>query len=528
MGQIIDFSKALPAGIRPDSRSPRNSLVLKTCTNLRPTRWGLKDFITIRQPVEASALTSAGITPAWPFPQLFRAKGETLLFDSAAVFRVTETGSGTWTLAAITTKDADNLGSGSPSNKAITADGPWHFMDFYDFWMAFNGSCCVFQTGYDANVWVQDSPLIGTGCAFWEGRGVYGNLPSAKLTAWDTFLDTYDGTLPAHVSAVLDNTQAMGSNWVWWSSIGGEDMLSIFSQSLMEYGAFGSPTDTGFGGTERPYIFDVWRRNECGARPMPWQGTVLKVQPLGQHLMVYGDGGVSALTPQTTPAVEFNVSTFSLQDLGLDQFGVAGRSAAGGDDQGHMFVDAAGELWFVAPNLQTERLGHGELFSGMDGSEIVISKDPQRKEFYISDGTDTYVRTETGMGKAPWAPTTIHFAQGTLVGHKFDAADPDSVTVRTETIDFGTRTVKELRRVLLHTTDTEGWTCQVHYRNDKSAAFTSTSTFPIRAQGDRLLNIAAVEFEVSLFNAERTECNLDALQFEVILGSGAPELRGYL
>lgn len=513
---ILDFTEVIQRGLRPDSRMPVGAPYLTTCTNMRPTPYGLKDFNAVVQPITAAELTALSITKSWPFPQLFRGKSVTLLFSATGVFTVTESPANDWQLTAITTYNAADMASASPATKAITTGGPWHFVDFYDTWMAFNGVSTVFKVGASSGVWTTDAVTISTGGDYKEARVFYAGFTSNMyaLADWPTFLGTLDGTLiPTEFSSktLLDD---MGANWVWWSAIGGGDLLWLFNLAFMKYASLGTTPDTGFS-SDRYYFQELWRRNEAGARPMPWQGTVYQVKQLGDVMMAYGTGGVSALVPGGDPA------TFGLRTpTGWGtRLGVASRSSAGGGPLGHLVVDEAGELWGIGPDLNCTRLGYKEWLSPMLANQIVVSFEEQLGEYYISDQTSCYIYSQNGgFAKAPYHPTTVHFADATPVGIITASSSPTTVDIRSEWFRGGAvGEITTLERVRLGTTDIEstGWSVYVEYRFKKGKAETSTAAVVANADGMALFNVPGLEFRWRITNPDKTKCDLESVSVDI-------------
>lgn len=224
METVVSFKDAYRAGIRRDFRNAANSQALVTCRNLRPTQWGLKDHLPITNPFSAVTLENAGIIPSWPFPQLFRGKKVTLLADATAIFLVDESD---WSLTPIDTYTIYNTDAASQALD-ITEGGPWHFMDFHDTWMLFNGACQVFKTGYSPKTFVQNAVTIRTGCELLEGRALMAGFDrdNYRTQAWRDYLATYMDNIPKAYQQ--DLSIGADGNWLWWSSIGGADLMHLF------------------------------------------------------------------------------------------------------------------------------------------------------------------------------------------------------------------------------------------------------------------------------------------------------------
>lgn len=128
------------------------------------------------------------------------------------------------------------------------------------------------------------------------------------------------------------------SNWVAWSDI---NNLAFIDSSNTEQ----------------------IRRNLSGYMPMPWQGNVLRLVPLGDKIIVYGDNGVTAL-----PLVSANLVASTYGQVNINETGIKGQGAVatnGGKADGtiHFFVDKVGWLNKLNENLTVERLGYKEFLN---------------------------------------------------------------------------------------------------------------------------------------------------------------------
>lgn len=122
------------------------------------------------------------------------------------------------------------------------------------------------------------------------------------------------------------------SNWVAWSDI---NNLSFIS----------------------PENIRQARQNLSGYMPMPWEGLVLRVVPLDNNVIVYGDNGITAM--------KLEGSTYGQEPV--HEVGIAGQGAIitnGRNDRSsiHYFVDKSGWLYKMDRDLQPNRLGYKEFF----------------------------------------------------------------------------------------------------------------------------------------------------------------------
>jgi hypothetical protein len=259
---VVDLTPCVVNGIRPEADMPVNAPFSAELQGLRCTKRGAKQFPIITQWPTAThmAAVSPAITNSWPFPQLFRLKGQTLVVTASTLYDFSEA-TNPGALVAQTIYKANRVASPpytgidelSPSAGTVSGSALWHVADFGECVFLFNGTSTLFRTR--SAWWVQnDVPLI-SGCDYREGRAVFAGTAGSFLpTDWDTFLASYDDNLPDTVKAFYASAfEYTGSDWIWWSSIGGGDLLWWFSLKLMQYGSWeyiASPTiSSGYGPT---------------------------------------------------------------------------------------------------------------------------------------------------------------------------------------------------------------------------------------------------------------------------------------
>lgn len=401
------IQEAYANGLRPDKRLPNDAPYLKLMKNARPKPWGACRYETVNQAI-------AGQAASWPFPQLFYGEQETLLFDETAVYAVNTTGD--WSITQLATYDADSI----LTPKAIPeGGGPWHVIDMGPVWVAFNGVCAVFKTAAVDSVLVQDSVTVQTGCALGRDRAVMAGFDESNFwrSTWQTFFDERLSNLPDELGDKMDFTAGASGNWVWWSSIGADDLLWLWDPTLLIYGP--TPSD-GLHGPDNPYIFDLLRMNQAGMAPMPWKGSVLRVLPLGNGVAVYGEQGATWLEPVVTSAPTMAVRPIPGLAKGI---GPCQRSSVYGDEFRHVLVDSEGVLWLIRMGEfgpQGERLGYEEYLKPLVDEElpnVVASYDDARQEFWISGRNACYVLTAQGLGgPIDVKPTSLCRVSGALTG----------------------------------------------------------------------------------------------------------------
>jgi hypothetical protein len=435
MPHNVVYRKAFQEGVRRDSRGQHNADTLQLLYNLSPTDMGSVPVRTIAQPVSNAELLTALITKAYPWPQLFVGKSVTLLADEEDLFTVTKSDSSGWTLTALpvydfTTYDWD---ADTASSGTITAGKDWHFVDNWTEWMLFNGSCVVFKTGFSSKVFVVDDVVIQTGATYNDGRIFYGGFTNPNALAdWDSYLASLTGTVPAEEAKLQSNP--LGTNWTWWSSIGKADYLRFFSLDYMKYASLASSPDTEFSSTDT-FWQTLAKRRESGRAPMPWTGSVTKMMQLGEHMICYGTNGVQALSPINTE----NVKTFGQAEIiGLGagvgaRSGTKVRASVGGNESIHAMVDEAGDLWLIEPNgPRATNVGFRHIFE--DKSNILVHYDAHENEFHFScNGADAYRLKVEGlrMTSVEQVTTSLYFGRAndvsSPIGVYFLTGNTDSV-----------------------------------------------------------------------------------------------------
>lgn len=177
-------------------------------------------------------------------------------------------------------------------------------------------------------------------------------------------------------------------------------------------------------------------KNEAGFRHMLWEGEVLRVKRLGDIVMIYGDNEVAALVPVSSPAVTFGMKEI----IGI---GIPCKTAIGGDEHNHVFVDTNGWLWKVTEGQGPKKLGYQEFMTNLTASKIVVSYDPGEDEFFISDDSTCYVLTPHGLCEGYQLVTTVAHLDGATYGVFTDTEDYE-FRVKSDTLDFGVRGFKTL------------------------------------------------------------------------------------
>ncbi len=400
----------------------------------------------------------------------------------------------------------------------------WHFMDFFDVWALFNTESTVFilkrsLLGGNDIAQVQSEVTINTGCAH-RGRAILGGFNASDFwkTEWATFWDSWITSMGLSLPTV---TGASG-NFVFWSTIGGGDAFSILFPATAQEGLVGTPTTDGTLGdsipgasgaqteitdpyatgeeihsASKPLIFDLIERGEWGLMPMPWQGDVLHVRPLGEGVMVYGEDGIAALFLASADGVP----TYGLKELGI-RSGIKSRDAVGGDEKTQAYVDVKSALWIVGEKLEPQRLGYQDVFK--DLSNLIVSHDPDENEFYISNGYISYVLTKDGLGSISMPVSSLASIDGTLYAPSMKPADTALCSFMTDTFDMGVSGMKTIRIVKVGADLLYNMRVIVHYCYDpEEGEFEEMESTPFNNVGVAFPGASGYSFRIEVIGERK-------------------------
>ncbi|MHA2066954.1 MAG: hypothetical protein ACXABY_21520, partial [Candidatus Thorarchaeota archaeon] len=222
----IELKPRIVAGLRRDFRSGRDQVGLVSLFNAKPTEWGLRQFEPPTIPTALqTAMTNASITVSHPFPQLFRGKSGTYLLTQTKLYTVASD----WSITEVVTYN--------PITDAVvgslTSGSSWHFADFKDSYVFWNGACTVFKwklegmTGATDRTFVFTTPFINTGVDF-AGRLVFGGFSDG---VWrDEWLGFWENLIPPDL---LNLTFTIADNSVMWTSVAGSELWWLARPDLV-------------------------------------------------------------------------------------------------------------------------------------------------------------------------------------------------------------------------------------------------------------------------------------------------------
>ncbi len=406
----VSLREGLSRGLRKKALPGRGSPEFARFDFLAPRAEGARGHTPIEDAITDAQLTAASITKDFPFPQFVLGKSQNYLFTESAIYPVSADRA---TIASVQT--IYNPATGTAS--AITAGGAWHVADFHKTFVAANGSCMVWKSD-----WVNSSRIYatasgpGTVCGY-KGRLIAGGFNNSFFNnEVDTYINTMLTMATSYWGHNKDETLAsgFGENWVYWSNIGELDLLRYFFPDIAASGVEGDAAVTTlasrYGSTDRFSLWDL-KKNQFGFMPMEWAGKVHQVKPMRDFVLVYGEGGVSAIIPHSEPQ-----PTFGLEEQVL-QVGISQRGAVGGDNKQHLFIDNTGFAWMIDSKLQLTQLDYREFFEPMlEDDNLLITFSARDREFHIATEEEGYVLNAQGLSRALTMATSLFFSAGSLLG----------------------------------------------------------------------------------------------------------------
>lgn len=328
----------------------------------------------------------------------------------------------------------------------IPAGNTWEVADFMIYQVWSNGVCTVVrdaETGL-LSIYSMSFPL-GTICNY-NGQFIAANLGDDK------------------------------ENWVAWGGIGRVELDTLLSKED--------------------------RSNTSGFMPMGFSGDIYTIKKLGDKIIVYGAQGISAMKPGSIRPYK-TMAQFGREDL--FDFGIAGRNCVAGDEKIHTFIDNLGYLHAMDATGKHSRLGYKNFISNLD-SEIVITQDVLKSEYYISDGSRCYVMA-TGMSEVFQCPSGLVRQGAALYGTTYNAADTTAY-ITTNSFNMMTDSIKTVQTVeaMMAGTNLQG---AIDYKYQPSEAFTRGMVKNISRHGTFVPMISGVDFRLHLKASTYVDFSVD-------------------
>ena len=196
-------------------------------------------------------------------------------------------------------------------------------------------------------------------------------------------------------------------------------------------------------------------------------GTVYDVREIGNRIAVYGSAGVSLIAQGEDGVFRATIIT----DNPVSYY----RTVAG-DKEKHIWMDREGSLWYMLNEYIPRRLGYKEYLSGLTRTATTIQYDPTEDDYYISDGTNSYILTTSGLCKARYLLSSIvrDPSTGAFYG-TFKTGATATFEVVTQSMDMFRQSIKMVQTVEVVHAGLSSVLVGVDYRYTKSDNYTRST-----------------------------------------------------
>ena len=363
----------LNKGLRADDRESINAFAIRTMKNLKPSPFGLVPPSTITNPVN----TPSTSTVVWPLPKILRGENSTTLIkDNSGTqefYAMTET-AGAWTGSILAPKKAESTGT-----TYVPSSGKhWEKVSFDTNWILCNGEDLIYNfpgNASDLVLGVKTDGSTGLKCKSIakhtkQNRLFLGGLSGTYFTGsaqWTSAMFPIWASAISHPrpqgrpEQYTSDSQTFGDNYVMWSDFAGGDYEVPFVTLLAMLGLPDSTTYDEINDAAQQDLED----GKTGMVQLKCQGAVLAIKQLGDNLVCYTEDKVIMLVPDEQYYTQQEILSV----------GIKSRTAVGGNEAEHIFVDVADNLWKISSN-GIERLRYNELMDNLTAADIVISMDP--------------------------------------------------------------------------------------------------------------------------------------------------------
>ena len=178
-------------------------------------------------------------------------------------------------------------------------------------------------------------------------------------------------------------------------------------------------------------VFTPGEMNEAGYARCPFGGEVYHVRRMGDVVVGYSSKGVTFLVPACDPAPAFGFK--ELSDIGL-----INQGAMDGDWRRQVYLGSDYVLREVTQEGVKE-LGYQWLMETLAGdNDVIISYEPINRDFYISNGSITFLLSPYGLTQVTQHPCTI-WSIGNVSYMLPDTDDESDYLITSWPFDFGYR-----------------------------------------------------------------------------------------
>jgi hypothetical protein len=264
--------------------------------------------------------------------------------------------------------------------------------------------------------------------------------------------------------------------------------------------------------------------NQSGWIMIEFPNEMLRVEPLKQHIIVYGESGVAALTL----AGERGYGQTTLHHIGIKDAGSVCLNGYADGATVHYFIDYIGDLYTIDANLKVTKLGYKEHLAADHTSYpgiIMMNYNTRRDEVLINfyGSSKTYIFSP--LYGLTWINDDVEAlidVNGTRYVYAPSAISQTDIEYETNTIDMGLECQKYLWGFSARITCPEAVSVVVDYRTTRTGAWTSSPTMTFdKARG--YLNVGrlvGVEFKIKITVASYTTFQMSDIELRYSKISG--------
>lgn len=487
--------------MRRDVRMPRGALACVEMRNLKPTDMGARSPEILSYPI-----TTPVYSQDWPYPQLMRAENTIFFYDGSELRTVNESD---WVTSVVTLRQVDDPTSAA---SLVAGGGTVHLASFSESYFITDGVNLIVKTPAYTNALVFVNTVLRCSTVHkFDDRLFIGGIQGTYLTSsrWTTLYDLWRKSRDGEVFTASDET--VDTDYVIYSDEAGGDVETPFEAIKAALGA--EVSDADFGPLFEVLLSDAIQEGRIGLIPCRFTGPILSLKSLGDNLIAYGQRGVSILTKNTTGGYA---------ETPVEMRGIASRGAVGGDDSEHIIIDTDGDLWRFGSQGRSH-LGYKEYIGSLTIADAVVTFDQHFRDFWISDGVDSYILTKWGLGgPVSLLPSSLvrSYNSATLIGTSpaidfdvtvtpptdLDSTDRDIVLIRTIPLDFGQRGQKHITGVQIASGGIRDARATVHYRYVQSAAaFTRRAQSKVTTAGFGRIDVNLLDGMIEVLGVAPTQ-----------------------
>lgn len=464
------YSTRIKVGpLRNEKVGSLNSASSVYSMNLRAKENALEGYSTFVRDFPAIYYSGVllDVTIDWPFPQVFHTDTGIYIGTREGLYKITYVAD-QWVASSMLASYAGSI------------YWPWTLADTPMFPVFASGDCFVYYD-YTNTTWISWNKLSTSTPHIFAGSLWHKDWYQPVATC------AFNGQVIC-VGSGTGTTAPSESRIVRWSEIGAFNFL-------------GKTADA--------------RKNTAGYLYAPSDDSevLLNCMQLDNTVIVYGTFSVFTLFPVSTPVPAFGIRP-------LLNTGINFPLAVGGSKKKHLMVDRLGFLWLITSEKVT-KLGYQEFFAPMVSNAsnlaynagemhnlISVVYNPTEDEFYISDGTTSYLYNDAGLtlisksisGIVDLMETRITSNVDILLNNQFgffrNTADAQ-VYYTSVPFDLGVRSIKVIESVDINMTggitDAE---VMIKWRNDTKGSFRDTVWKRVSPEGQVSSMIAGVELQI--------------------------------